>query len=78
VRHIEHTGGAAHRVMLTDLGAVLHRHVPAPEIDHAGAELLVKSEQWGLSRHGGVSQPIKEAAGCHARTQVNACRPSVL
>jgi hypothetical protein len=51
-------------VMLTDLGAVLHGHVPAPEIDHPGAELLVKSVEWGLSRHDGVSKPIKGAAGC--------------
>ena len=27
----------AHRMVLLDLGAVVHRHVPAAEIDHAGA-----------------------------------------
>ena len=35
---------AAHGVVLADLRAVLHRHVPAAEIDDAGAELLVQVE----------------------------------
>jgi len=44
VRDVEHARGAAHRVVLADLRAVLHRHVPATEVDHAGAELLVQLE----------------------------------
>src|SRR5690606_34811628 len=37
VRHVEHTGSAAHRVVFLDLRTVSHGHVPAAEIDHAGA-----------------------------------------
>ena len=37
VRDVEHAGVAAHRVMLVDLRAVVDRHVPAAEIDHARA-----------------------------------------
>ena len=63
--------------MATDLGLDLdaiadgldrdgHAVVPGvlspAEIDHAVAELLVQSVEWGLSRHGGVSQPINERA----------------
>ena len=44
VRDVEHARGAAHGVVLADLRAVLHRHVPAAEVDHAGAELLVQLE----------------------------------
>ena len=37
VRDVEHAGVAAHRVVLVDLRAVVHRHVPAAEVDHARA-----------------------------------------
>ena len=42
VRDVEHAGVAAHRVVLLDLRAVVDRHVPAAEIDHAGAQLDVQ------------------------------------
>jgi hypothetical protein len=44
VRDVEDTGAAAHRVMLGNLGAVLQRHVPAAEIHHPGAKLVVQFE----------------------------------
>ena len=37
VRDVEHAGVAPHRVVLFDLRAVVERHVPAGEIDHARA-----------------------------------------
>jgi hypothetical protein len=37
MRNVENASGAAYGVVLADLGAVLHRHVPAAEIDDAGA-----------------------------------------
>ena len=37
VRDVEHAGVAPHRVVLLDLRAVDDRHVPAAEVDHAGA-----------------------------------------
>jgi len=37
VRDVEHAGVAAHRMVLLDLRAVIDRHVPAAEVDHAGA-----------------------------------------
>jgi hypothetical protein len=51
VRHVEHAGRAAHRVVLADLRAVLHRHVPAAEVHDARAQLLVQLEKRGLSSH---------------------------
>ena len=36
VADIEQTGGAADGVMLLDQAGILHRHVPAAEIDHLG------------------------------------------
>ena len=36
MRHVEHTGIAAHRVVLLDLRAVIDRHVPTAEIHHPG------------------------------------------
>jgi hypothetical protein len=35
VRDVEHAGIAAHGVVLLDLRAVVDRHVPAGEVDHA-------------------------------------------
>jgi hypothetical protein len=75
--------------MLADLRAVLNRHVPAAEVDHAGAELVMEIEERSASSHG--CQPSfvtagrmlhrtrqkKRAAGTHIfymRTR----RPSVL
>jgi len=58
--NVEHPGGAAHRVVLTDLRAVLHRHVPAAEVDDAGAQLLVQLEKRGLSSQSSSKQ---KAAG---------------
>jgi hypothetical protein len=48
VRDIEHPRAAAHRVMLVDLRAVVHRHVPAAEIDHPGAGSAMNGMERGL------------------------------
>ena len=77
VRDIEHAGGAAHRVVLADLRAVLHRHVPAGEVDQACAELLVQFVERGLSSHGSLSLSDKSERPRLAFTR-GACRPSVL
>ena len=42
VRHIEDAGVAPHRMVLLDLRAVVDGHVPAAEVDHAGALLDVQ------------------------------------
>ncbi|MNS84190.1 hypothetical protein D3C72_1180040 [compost metagenome] len=53
MRYVEHAGVGAHGVVLFDLGAVVDRHVPAAEVDHAGAEGAVDGvEGRGLERHG--------------------------
>jgi hypothetical protein len=45
VRYVEHARIAPHRVMLLDLRAVIDRHVPAAEVDHAGAEVDMRLEE---------------------------------
>ncbi len=62
VRNIEHAGGAAHRVMLGNLRAVLDGHVPTAEVDQAGAQLLVKREQRCTTSHG-LSRPRTNKKG---------------
>ena len=52
VRHVEHAGVAAHRVVLLDLRAVVDRHVPAAEVDHAGARGAVRGVEDGGFEHG--------------------------
>ena len=39
---------ATHRMMLLDLRAVVDRHVPAGEVDHACAGGDVGGVEWGL------------------------------
>ena len=52
VRHVEHAGARAHGGVFGDRPFVLHRHVPAGEIDEAGTERLVLGMQGGfLQRH---------------------------
>ncbi len=69
MRDIEHAGSTAHGMMLGDLRGVLHRHVPATEIDNAGTELPVEREQGCLSSHdssghrASVSRAQKKGAG---------------
>ncbi len=73
VRDVEHAGVAPHRVVFLDLRAVHDRHVPAAEIDHAGAGgdmRLVERCAQGASV--GTFGNKKEAAGLATR------RPSVL
>ncbi len=41
VRHVEHPAVAPHAMMLFELRAVVQRHVPAAEIDHARAHLAM-------------------------------------
>jgi hypothetical protein len=47
VRHVEHAAVAAHRVVLLDLRAVVQRHVPSAEIDHARAQAAVHGVEDG-------------------------------
>jgi hypothetical protein len=42
MRNVENTSGATDGVVLTDLGAVLHRHIPSAEIDDTGAQLAMQ------------------------------------
>jgi len=42
MRNVENASGATHRMVLADLGAVLHRHIPAAEIDNTGAQLTME------------------------------------
>jgi hypothetical protein len=55
VGDVEHAGVTAHGVVLLDLGAVIDRHVPAGEVDHAGACRDVggvKGVCWGIGVSG--------------------------
>src|SRR5205823_320944 len=47
VRDVEQPGGGAHRLVLGDDAGVLHRHLPAGELDHAGAAADVPVVQRG-------------------------------
>jgi hypothetical protein len=38
VTDVEHAGVATYLMVFLDLRAVVKRHVPAAEVDHAGAE----------------------------------------
>ena len=50
VGDVEHPGAGAHRVVLgQDAGGILHRHLPAGEGDHLGAQASVRIEQRGAS-----------------------------
>ena len=44
VGDVEHAGCAPHGVVLADLRAVLHRHVPPAEVHDAGPEFPVQLE----------------------------------
>ena len=90
VRHVEDAGVAAHRVVLFDLRAVVDRHVPAAEIDHARAVLdmqVIKTVcvcPRTSPRHtacqkkgGGKWHPIKKARWKRGMTPLLR-RPSVL
>jgi hypothetical protein len=52
VRDVEHARVAAHRVVLLELGAVVERHVPAAEVDHARAEFDVSRVERSPECHG--------------------------
>ncbi len=80
VRDVEDAGGAAHGVVLADLRAVLDGHVPAAEIDEAGAQLVVKVVKRSASSHCGspVTARVrpdtrKRRGGTHAEQRV--CLP---
>ena len=51
VRDVEHPGIAPHRVVFLDLGAVVDRHVPAAEIDHARPQGPVGGVERGGLEH---------------------------
>jgi hypothetical protein len=51
VRDVEHARVATHGVVLVDLRAVVQRHVPAAEIDHARTGGAVDRVQGGGFRH---------------------------
>jgi len=51
VGDVEEAGGGAHRLVLLLEPGVLHRHVPAGEIDHAAPELPVGGVEWSLTSH---------------------------
>src|SRR6185312_15174017 len=51
MRNIEHAGGPSYRLVLLDLRAVGHRHVPAAEVDHTGTERHVQSVKAGVAAH---------------------------
>src|SRR6185369_2884698 len=54
VRDVKDARGAAHGVVFADLGAVLHRHVPAAEIDQARPEFPVQRVERSLSSQGSL------------------------
>ncbi len=69
VRDIEDAGRSAHGVVLTDLRAVLHRHVPAAEVDDSGAQLGVQVEERSTSSHCVSLQVTGARAARHAQTK---------
>ena len=48
VREVEQPGSLSDRSMLVEDRAVLHRHPPAGEVDHPGAQRLMAVGQWCL------------------------------
>ncbi len=53
VADVEHTDGAARgAVLVDDAGRIVDRHPPAAEVDHAGAQTLVRLRQRRLLRCG--------------------------
>ena len=68
VRHVEHAGVGAHRVVFVDLRTVIDGHVPAAEIDHACVERKVSGVQGRVLK-------IRHGAGLgRARKQKKAMR----
>ncbi len=56
VADIEQADALAHGVVLFKDAGILHRHVPAAEIDHPGTELAVCGVECGsFERGGGLS-----------------------
>jgi hypothetical protein len=51
VGDIEHAAVGAHGMVLLDLRAIVDRHVPAAEIDHAGAGCAMNVIEYGFLRH---------------------------
>ena len=56
VRHVEHAGVVAHRMVLVDLRTVVDRHVPAAEIDHPRAGGAMCGIERRLLQHGALSR----------------------
>ena len=67
VRDVEQAGGGAHRLVLGDHAGVLHRHVPAGEVDHPRPELavgLVERRRRAMAVQAGLLHPGEGDQGC--------------
>src|SRR5262245_49263297 len=53
MRDVEESGSGADGHVLVDDARVFHGHVPAAELDHAGAEGAVPRVQWGFLQSAG-------------------------
>jgi hypothetical protein len=53
VRNVEEAHALAHGAVLLEDARVLDRHLPAAEVDHARAELLVERVERSPLEHGG-------------------------
>ena len=78
VRDVEHARVAAHGMVLLDLRAVVDRHVPAAEIDGAGARSHVRVVERSAQTHFVVPVGSEAANKKGGRPLSTTCRPSVL
>ncbi len=65
VGNVEQAAAGTHRVVLLDLRTVVHRHVPAAEIDHPGAEFAVGGVERSLFEHGAPNNKGRSADAPH-------------
>ena len=67
VRHVEHAGIAAHRMVLLELRAVGHRHVPSAEVDHLRARGAMHGMKRSLAKHGSPAETKRAKPSCRFR-----------
>ena len=69
VRHVKHARIAAHGMMLFNLRAVMHRHVPAAEVHHVGAQCTMGGVEYGLGSHRCTPRRKPDYRGARATSQ---------
>ena len=71
VAHIEEADARPHRHVLGNNAAVFQRHIPPPELDHAGAHLAVGLVQSGFSQRNRFRGNVWQACASKKRGKVS-------